>query len=128
MFITADWYIDARCISPVWLTRRARLWRFVQKRTERGKQRVGNNRRTLRGGMDAIVLDRPRHAHQVYVEHRHKRHMMPRHQIVKYLVEGTDVIGPVIGRQRDARQQDLYVSFFKRREQLVEIAARLPDG
>ena len=49
-------------------------------------------------------------------------------EIAKDLIEGVDVVGPVIGRQRDAGEQDFYMRALKRGEHLVEIRARLGDG
>ena len=65
----------------------ARSRTFAQQWLEHRKQRIGDDRRALRGGMDAIVLNGSGHVHQVHVEHGHKRHVMPRGQVAKHLVE-----------------------------------------
>ncbi len=53
--------------------------------------------------------------------------MVPGSEIQKDLIEGADVVGSVIGWQRDAGEKNLYMRFFERGEHLIEIGARLGD-
>jgi hypothetical protein len=54
--------------------------------------------------------------------------MMAGSKIAKDTIKGLDVIGPIVGRQSDARQQDLDVGILQGGEDGIEIAARLVEG
>ena len=77
--------------------------------------------------MDAIALDGSGDIDQIFIEHGHQGNVVHGREVAKDLIERADVVGSVIGRQRDSGQEDLYVRTLERGENLIEIGARLVD-
>ena len=77
--------------------------------------------------MDAVCLDRPGNVDQVLVDHGDEGYVVLGRQRPEDLAEGADVVGSVVGRQRDAGQQHLYVCSRERPENLVEIVLALGE-
>ncbi len=75
--------------------------------------------------MDAISLDGAGNRNQILIEHGHKRRVITSSDLGKDGLEGADVIGSVIGRQRDAGHQHRNVRMHQRAHDLVEIGAGL---
>ena len=65
---------------------------------------------------------------EILIEHGHERGVVLASDLGKDGLEGVNVGGAVIGRQRDAGHQDLNVRMHQRGDDLVEIGARLGDG
>ena len=75
--------------------------------------------------MNAVGLDGAGNFDQILVEHGHEGDVVLGGELGKYLVEGLDVFGAVVGRERDSGQQNPDVRGFERRQHLVQIAASL---
>ena len=75
--------------------------------------------------MNSILLDGAGNVDEVFIDHRHKSHMVPRSERFEKLIEGLDVVGAVVRGQRNSSQQDLDVRGFEGTENLFEVAARL---
>lgn len=88
----------------------------------------GDDFRAFGGGMNAVGLNGVGDVDQVFVDHGDKRDMVPGGKVAEDLLEGLDVVGAVVGREGDAGEQNLDVSFFKRGEHLVEIVPGLVRG
>lgn len=80
------------------------------------------------GGMNAVGLNCSGHVDQVFVDHGNESNVVARGEIFEELTERLDVIGPVVGRQRDAGEQEFDVRGLKPGEHLVEVAAGLLEG
>ena len=66
---------------------------------------LGNHLRALRGGMDAVHLNRARHGIDAVVNHRHQWHMLAAGHLHKDTLEAADVVRSVVGRKCDSNQQ-----------------------
>lgn len=75
--------------------------------------------------MDAIGLDRARNVDQVLVNHWHEGDVMFCGEIAEDLIEGVDVVGPVVRWERDACKQYFDVCVRKGGDHGVEVAACL---
>ena len=75
--------------------------------------------------MNAVRLDGVGDMDQVLVDHGHKGDVCLRGQVAEDLIEGLDVVGPVVGRQGDAGEQNFDVRGFERGQDLIEVAAGL---
>jgi len=78
--------------------------------------------------MNAVGLDAAGDWNQVFVNHGHKGDVVVSGEGAEKLLEGLDIVGPVVRRQRDARQQDFDVRGFERGEDLIEVAAGFFQG
>ena len=75
--------------------------------------------------MNAVRLNRAGHLHEILVDHRNERGVMLGGEFAIHGFEGVNVVRTVVGRQRDAGDQDLDVGIFEACEDGVEIAPRL---
>lgn len=75
--------------------------------------------------MNAVGLNSAGNVHEIFVDHGHKCYAMVRREIAKDLIESADVIGPVVGRQRDAGEQHFDMCAHKCRNYRVKIIAGL---
>ena len=140
---SASWWglrsaLRERCFSRLWCwgkksmvlgIRELRIGGyFLQQRLQRGQQRVGDDLGAFGGGVDAVALDGVGNVDQIFVDHGHEGRMMLGSEVAENLIEGVDVVGAVVGRQRDAGEQHLDVGIFKRGEHRVEVAAGLVEG
>jgi len=99
----------------------------VKQRFQGGQQGAGDDLGPFGGRVDAVRLNRPRNGYQVLVDHGDERYVVLRRQRAEDLAEGANVVGPVVGRQRDPRQQHLDVCGRERPENLVEIVLALGE-
>ena len=63
--------------------------------------------------MDAILLDGIGNIDQAFVNHRDKGDVVLGGEIAEDLLEGVDVVGPIVGRKGNACEQNLDVGRFK---------------
>jgi len=77
--------------------------------------------------VNAVGLNSAGDGDEILVDHRHKGDVVVRGERAEELLEGLDVVGSVVGRQRDAGEQDFNVRGFERGEDLIEIAAGLSE-
>lgn len=75
--------------------------------------------------MDAVGLDGSGNVDEVFVDHGSERYVMLLRESVKDLVKRLNIVGAIVGRQRDAGEQDFDVRGFEAGEHLIEIAACL---
>ena len=75
--------------------------------------------------MNSILLDGAGDGDEVFIDHWHKGHMMPRSKRVENLVEGLDVVGAVVWGKRNSSQQDLDMRGFESGEDLFKITPSL---
>ncbi len=97
----------------------------MQQGFESRQQGLRDDAGALCGWMDAVGLNRAGDVDQVFVDHRHKSGVVFSGKCLIDLVKVTDVIGAVIGRQRDACEQDLNMRGLERGDNLIQIALRL---
>lgn len=79
---------------------------FVQHGQEQREEVLREQPGTLGCGVDAVGLDGSGHGVDVGVEHGKKRHVIARGDLVIHEVKLMDVGGAVVGRERDAGEQD----------------------
>ena len=77
--------------------------------------------------MNAVALNGSGDVDEVDVEHGNEGDVMLCGEIAKNLLERVNVVGTIIGRKRDAGEQDLDVSAFEAAENLLKIFPRLVD-
>ncbi len=75
--------------------------------------------------MDAVGLNRAGDVDQVFVEHGHEGDVVFRRQLAEELLEGMDVLPPIIRWQRDSGQHNFDVGIFESSQNGVEVAAAL---
>lgn len=79
--------------------------------------------------MDSVFLDGAGDVHQVLVDHGNEGgRMLCGVDLAEDFVEGVDVIGAVVGRQGNARKQNLDVGVLERGEDGVEVFASVVDA
>lgn len=98
---------------------------FAEQRFQIRQQRMRDDFRAFRRGMNAVRLDCSRHVDQVFVDHGNESDVMPCGEVLEKLIERLDVIGAVVGRQGNSGEKSLDMRSFKSREDLVEIATGL---
>lgn len=76
-------------------------------------------------GMDAVLLDGAGDIDEVFVDHGDETHVVLRGEVAEDLVERGDVVGAIVGGQRDACEEDLDVCGLQGGEDGVEVLARL---
>jgi len=99
----------------------------MKQRLENRHEGVGNDLRALFGRMDAVGLKDAGVALEALVEHGHESDMMPGCEVAIDLGELLDVVGPVVGRKRNAGEQDFDVGLLERSKYGIEIAPHLRD-
>jgi len=77
----------------------------MQQGNQQGRHVLGDQLRTLRCGVNPVLLNRARHCVDMVVKHRHQRHMMLLGGIAKDGIEAFDKVRSVVGRQCNAHQQ-----------------------
>jgi hypothetical protein len=107
----------------------ARSWQLSpQERFESGQQSLGKYGGAFGRGMNAIGLDGAGYRDQVFVDHGHEGDArVGGGESVEELLKGSDIVRPVVGRQRDAGEQDSDVRSFERGQDLIKIAASLVE-
>src|ERR1035437_9626739 len=95
---------------------------FFEQRLQRRQQALRNDLRAFGRRVNSILLDRAGNVNEILVDHGHKCNMVPGGKSTEDLIERLDVLGPVIGRQRYAGQQNLDVRGFERSQHLIELA------
>lgn len=78
--------------------------------------------------MDAVGLNGAGDIDQVFVDHGHDGGVMAGGEVEEDLIELMDVIGAVVGRQRDAGDEDLDMRAAERGDDGIKIAAGLIEG
>lgn len=81
----------------------------MQHGQEQREEVFGDEFGALGGGVNAVGLDGSGHGVDVGVEHRQERDVIARGDLVIHEVELMDVGGAVVGRERDAGEQDFGV-------------------
>ena len=98
-----------------------------QQRPKRWQQRFGQDLRAFCGGVNAVGLDGAGNVDEVFIDHGHKGYVVTESQSAIDLLERLDVVGAVVGRQRDAGEKNFNVGRLKRCEDLIEVVAGLVE-
>ncbi len=77
--------------------------------------------------MNAVGLDGAWGADEVFVDHGHEGDVVAGGQGAEDLLERLDVVWAVVGRKRDAGEENADVRGFEHGEDLIEITARLVE-
>lgn len=100
---------------------------LAQHRLERGQQRVRENLRTFRRGMNAVLLDCAGDGHEVFVNHGNKRRVVFFREVRIDLRELMNIVRSVVWRQSNAGEQHFDVRRFQTSEYRIEIVTCLHE-
>jgi hypothetical protein len=101
---------------------------FLQEGLEEGEKLIGDELRAFGGGMDAVVLNGVGHGIDVQIDIGDDGHVVLRGDEGEGLVEVAHVVGAVVGRERDAGEDDFAAGLEQRGDDGVEVATRVGDG